>query len=96
MNAKNLSKVSLPKEQIKEFDDSCFYNTAIKEITFDAKNVVVGQNAFGMTNLKRVVISENCDDILFQDYAFRQADVEEFVIPDFLEKVVNSDLDRMF
>ena len=93
---KNLSKVSLPKEQIKEFDDSCFYNTAIKEITFDAKNVVVGQNAFGMTNLKRVVISENCDDILFQDYAFRQADVEEFVIPDFLEKVVNSDLDRIF
>lgn len=93
---KNLSKVSLPKEQIKEFDDSCFYNTAIKEITFDAKNVVVGSNAFGMTNLKKVVISENCDDILFQDYAFRQVDVEEFVIPDFLEKVVNSDLDRMF
>lgn len=93
---KNLSKVSLPKEQIKEFDDSCFYNTAIKEIIFDAKNVVVGSNAFGMTNLKKVVISENCDDILFQDYAFRQADVEEFVIPDFLEKVVNSDLDRMF
>lgn len=93
---KNLSKVSLPKEQIKEFDDSCFCNTAIKEITFDAKNVVVGSNAFGMTNLKKVVISENCDDILFQDYAFRQADVEEFVIPDFLEKVVNSDLNRMF
>lgn len=93
---KNLSKVSLPKEQIKEFDDSCFCNTAIKEITFDAKNVVVGSNAFGMTNLKKVVISENSDDILFQDYAFRQADVEEFVIPDFLEKVVNSDLNRMF
>lgn len=93
---KNLSKISLPKEQIKEFDNSCFYNTAIKEITFDAKNVVVGSNAFGMTNLKKAVISENCDDILFQDYAFRQADVEEFVIPDFLEKVVNSDLDRMF
>lgn len=93
---KNLSKVSLPKEQIKEFDDSCFYNTAIEEITFDAKNVVVESNAFGMTNLKKVVISENCDDILFQDYAFRQADVEEFVIPDFLEKVVNSDLNRMF
>lgn len=92
---KNLSKVSLPKEQIKEFDDSCFYNTAIEEITFDAKNVVVESNAFGMTNLKKVVISENCDDILFQDYAFRQADVEEFVIPDFLEKVVNSDLNRM-
>lgn len=93
---KNLSKVSLSKEQIKEFDDSCFYNTAIEEITFDAKNVVVESNAFGMTNLKKVVISENCDDILFQDYAFRQADVEEFVIPDFLEKVVNSDLNRMF
>lgn len=93
---KNLSKVSLPKEQIKEFDDSCFYNTAIEEITFDAKNVVVESNAFGMTNLKKVVISENCDDILFLDYAFRQADVEEFVIPDFLEKVVNSDLNRMF
>lgn len=93
---KNLSKVSLPKEQIKEFDDSCFYNTAIEEITFDAKNVVVESNAFGMTNLKKVVISENCDDILFQDYAFRQADVEEFVIPDFLEKIVNSDLNRMF
>ena len=93
---KNLSKVSLPKEQIKEFDDSCFYNTAIKEIAFDAKKIIVGQNAFGMTNLKKVVISDNCDDILFQDYAFRQADVEEFVIPDFLEKVINSDLDRIF
>ena len=93
---KNLSKVSLPKEQIKTFDDNCFYHTAINGITFDAKNVVVGSNAFGMTNLKKVVISENCDDILFQDYAFRQADVDEFVIPDFLEKIVNSDLDRMF
>ena len=92
----SLSKVSLPKEQIKEFDDNCFYHTAIKEITFDAKNVIVGLNAFGITKLKKVVISKNCDDILFQDYAFRQADVEEFVIPDFLEKVVNSDLDRMF
>lgn len=92
----SLAKVSLPKEQINAFGDSCFYHTAIKGITFDAKNVVVSQNAFGMTNLKRVVISENCDDILFQDYAFRQADVEEFVIPDFLEKVVNSDLDRIF
>lgn len=93
---KNLSKVSLPKEQINAFGDSCFYNTAIKEIAFDAKKIIVGQNAFGMTNLKKVVISENCDDILFQDYAFRQADVEEFVIPDFLEKIINSDLDRMF
>ena len=93
---KNLSKVSLPKKQINAFGDSCFYHTAIKEITFDAKNVVIGSNAFGMTSLKKVIISENCDDVLFQDYAFRQADVEEFVIPDFLEKVINSDLDRMF
>lgn len=93
---KNLSKVSLPKEQIKTFDNNCFYHTAINGITFDAKKIIVGQNAFGMTNLKKVVISENCDDILFQDYAFRQADVDEFVIPDFLEKIVNSDLDRMF
>lgn len=93
---KNLSKVSLPKEQIKEFDDSCFYNTAIEEITFDAKNVVVESNAFGMTNLKKVVISENCNDILFQDYAFRQANIEEFVIPDFLEKVISHDLERIF
>lgn len=93
---KNLSKVSLPKEQIKEFDDNCFYNTAIEEITFDAKNVVVESNAFGMTNLKKVVISENCDDILFQDYAFRQANIEEFVIPDFLEKIINHDLERIF
>lgn len=92
----NLSKISLPKNQIKIFGDDCFYHTAIKEITFDADNVIVGLNAFGKTNLKKVVISENCNDILFQDYAFREAEVEEFVIPDFLEKVINHDLERMF
>lgn len=92
----NLSKISLPKNQIKIYGGDCFYHTAIKEITFDADNVIVGPNAFGMTNLKKVVISENCNDILFQDYAFRQAEVEEFVIPDFLEKVISNDLDRIF
>lgn len=92
----NLSEISLPKNQIKKFSNNCFYHTAIKEITFDADNVIVGPNAFGMTNLKKTVISENCNDILFQDYAFRQAEVEEFVIPDFLEKVINHDLERMF
>lgn len=93
---RNLSKVSLPKQQIKVFDDSCFYRTAIKEITFNAKKIIVGQNAFGKTNLKKVVISENCNDILFQDYAFHETEVEEFVIPDFLKKVINHDLERMF
>lgn len=92
----NLSKISLPKNQIKIFGGDCFYHTAIKEITFDAEQITVGLNAFGKTNLKKVVISENCDDILFQDYAFREAEVEEFVIPDFLEKVINHDLERMF
>jgi len=92
----NLSEISLPKNQIKKFSSNCFYHTAIREITFDADNVIVGPNAFGMTNLKKAVISENCNDILFQDYAFRQAEVEEFVIPDFLEKVINNNLDRIF
>lgn len=92
----NLSKISLPKNQIKIFGDDCFYHTAIKEITFDTEQITVGLNAFGKTNLKKVVISENCNDILFQDYAFREAEVEEFVIPDFLEKVINHDLERMF
>jgi len=92
----NLSEISLPKNQIKKFSNNCFYHTAISEITFDADNVIVGPNAFGMTNLKKVVISENCNDILFQDYAFRQAEVDEFVIPDFLEKVINHDLERIF
>ena len=92
----NLSKISLPKNQIKIFGDDCFCHTAIKEITFDAEQITVGLNAFGKTNFKKVVISENCDDILFQDYAFREAEVEEFVIPDFLEKIINHDLERMF
>ena len=92
----NLSKISLPKNQIKIYGGDCFYHTAIKEITFDADNVIVGPNAFGMTNLKKVVISENCNDILFQDYAFRQAEVEEFIIPDFLEKVISHDLNSIF
>lgn len=92
----NLSKISLPKNQIKIYGGDCFYHTAIKEITFDADNVIVGPNAFGMTNLKKAVISEKCNDILFQDYAFRQAEVEEFIIPDFLEKVISHDLDSIF
>ena len=92
----NLNKISLPKNQIKIFGSDCFYHTAIKEITFDTEQITVGLNAFGKTNLKKVVISENCNDILFQDYAFREAEVEEFVIPDFLEKVINHDLERMF
>lgn len=92
----NLSEISLPKKQIKKFGSNCLYNTAIREITFDADNIIVDINAFGRTNLKKVVISENCNDILFQDYAFRQAKVEEFVIPDFLEKVINNDLNRIF
>lgn len=92
----NLTKVSLPKNQIRIFNDNCFYHTAIKEITFDAKRIIVSPNAFGLTNLKKVVISENCDDILFQNDAFRLAEIDEFVIPDFLEKVVNNNLDRIF
>lgn len=92
----NLTKVSLPKNQIRIFNDNCFYHTAIKEITFDAKRIIVSSNAFGLTNLKKVVISENCDNILFQNGAFRLAEVEEFVIPDFLEKAVNNNFDRIF
>ena len=91
-----LTKVNLPKNQIRLFNDNCFYHTAIKEITFDAKRIIVSSNAFGLTNLKKVVISENCDNILLKDYAFHQAEIEEFVIPDFLEKVVNNNLDRIF
>lgn len=92
----NLTKVNLPENQIRIFNDNCFYHTAIKEITFDAKRIIVSSNAFGLTNLKKVVISENCDNILLNDYAFHQAEIEEFVIPDFLEKVVNNNLDRIF
>ena len=93
---KSLSEISLPKNQIKKFGNNCFYHTAIKEITFDADNVIVGPNAFGETNLKKVIISESCNDILFQNYAFRKEEVEEFVIPDFLEKVISNDLKRIF
>ena len=92
----NLTKVSLPKNQIRIFNDNCFYHTAIKEIAFDAKRIIVNPGAFGLTNLKKVVISEDCDDILFQNGAFRLAEIDEFVIPDFLEKVVNNNLDRIF
>ena len=92
----NLTKVSLPKNQIRIFNDNCFYHTAIKEITFDAKRIIVSPNAFELTNLKKAVISENCDDVLFQNDAFLQAEIEEFVIPDFLEKVVNNNLNRIF
>lgn len=92
----NLTKVNLPNNQIRIFNDNCFYHTAIKEIIFDAKKVIVSSNAFGLTNLKKVVISKNCDDILLEDYAFQQAEIEKFVIPDFLEKVVNNNLNRIF
>lgn len=92
----NLSKISLPKNQIKIFGGNCFYHTAINEITFDADNVIIEPNAFGRTNLKKVVIKENCNDVLLQDCAFRQAEIEELVIPDFLEKIINNDLDRIF
>lgn len=92
----NLTKVNLPKNQIRLFNDNCFYHTALEEIVFDAKEVTVRRGAFGLTNLKKVVISENCDNILLKDYAFHQAEIEEFVIPDFLEKVVNNNLDRIF
>lgn len=96
LECNNLSEISLPKNQIKVFGSSCFYHTAIREITFDTDNVIVNLNAFGKTNLKKVVIKENCDDILLQDYAFHEAEVEEFVIPDFLEKVISNDLERIF
>lgn len=92
----NLTKVNLPKNQIRLFNYNCFYHTALEEIVFDAKEVTVRQGAFGLTNLKKVVISENCDNILLENYAFRQAEIEEFVIPDFLEKIVNNNLDRIF
>lgn len=92
----NLAKINLPKEQIRIFDSNCFYHTALEEIVFDAKEVTVRQGAFGLTNLKKIVIGKTCDSIQMHDYAFHQADVEEFVIPDFLEKVINHDLDRIF
>lgn len=92
----NLAKISLPKEQIRIFDSNCFYHTALEEIVFDAKEVIVRQGAFGLTNLKKVVIGETCDSIQIHDYAFHQADVEEFVIPESLSKSFNVTLDRIF
>lgn len=92
----NLAKISLPKEQIRIFDSNCFYHTALEEIVFDAKEVIVRRGAFGLTNMKKVVIGETCDSIQMHDYAFHQADVEEFVIPDSLSKSFNITLDRIF
>lgn len=92
----NLAKISLPKEQIRIFDNNCFYHTALEEIVFDAKEVTVRQGAFGLTNLKKVVIGKTCDSVQIHDYAFHQADVEEFVIPDSLSKHFNVILDRIF
>ena len=92
----NLAKISLPKEQIRIFDSNCFYHTALEEIVFDAKKVIVRHGAFGLTNLKKVVIGKTCDSIQIHDYAFHQADVEEFVIPESLSKHFNVTLDRIF
>ena len=92
----NLAKINLPKEQIRIFDSNCFYHTALEEIVFDAKEVTVRQGAFGLTNLKKVVIGKTCDSVQIHDYAFHQADVEEFVIPDSLSKHFNVILDRIF
>ena len=85
----SLVKVSLPKEQIRVFDSSCFCHTALEEIVFDAKEVTVRQYAFEFANLKKVVIGRTCDSIQMHDYAFHQAEVEEFVVPDFLLKSFN-------
>ena len=85
----SLAKVSLPKEQIRVFDNSCFYHTVLEEIVFDAKEVTVRQHAFGFANLKKAVIRKTCDNIQMHDYAFHQAEVEEFVVPDFLSKNFN-------
>lgn len=92
----SLVKVSLPKEQIRIFDSNCFYHTALEEIVFDAKEVIVRQGAFGFVNLKKAVIGRTCDSIQMHDYAFHQADVEEFVIPESLSKSFNVTLDRIF
>lgn len=91
----SLAKVSLPKEQIRVFDNNCFYHTALEEIVFDAKEVTVRQHAFGFANLKKVVIGETCDNIQMHDYAFHQAEVEEFAVPDFLSKRFNIMLDKI-
>lgn len=91
----NLAKVSLPKEQIRVFDSNCFYHTALEEIVFDAKEVTVRQYAFGFANLKKVVIRETCDNIQMHDYAFHQAEIKEFIVPDFLSKRFNVMLSRI-
>lgn len=91
----SLAKVSLPNEQIRVFDSSCFCHTALEEIVFDAKEVTVRQYAFEFTNLKKVVIRRTCDSIQMHDYAFHQAEVEEFVVPDFLLKSFNVMLGRI-
>lgn len=91
----SLAKVGLPKKQIRVFDSSCFYHTALEEIVFDAKEVTVRQHAFGLANLKKVVIGETCDNIQMHDYAFHQAEVKEFIVPDFLSKCFNGILSRI-
>lgn len=91
----SLTKVGLPKKQIRVFDSSCFYHTALEEIVFDAKEVTVRQHAFGLANLKKVVIGETCDNIQMHDYAFHQAEVKEFIVPDFLSKCFNGILSRI-
>lgn len=94
-NCKNLSKISLPKNQIRLFDDNCLYCTAINEIVFDAKRVEVKSQAFGFTKLKKAVVDKNCDNIQLSDYAFRRADIGEFVIPDFMSTYFNDIIDRI-
>lgn len=91
----SLAKVSLPKEQIRVFDSNCFYHTALEEIVFDAKEVTVRQYAFGFANLKKAVIRETCDNIQMHDYAFHQAEIKEFIVPDFLSKRFNVMLSRI-
>lgn len=94
-NCRNLSKINLPKNQIKVFDDNCFYLTAINEIVFDAKKVIVKSQAFGFTKLKKVVVDKSCDNIQLSDYAFRKADIGELVIPDFMSAYFNNMIDRI-
>lgn len=94
-NCKNLSKISLPKNQIRLFDDNCLYCTAINEIVFDAKRVEVKWQAFGFTKLKKAVVDKSCDNIQLSDYAFRRADIGEFVIPDFMSTYFNDMIDRI-
>ena len=94
-NCRNLSKISLPKNQIILFDNSCLYCTAINEIVFDAKRVEVRSQAFGFTKLKKAVVDKSCDNIQLSDYAFRRADIGEFVIPDFMSTYLNNMIDKI-